>query len=513
VSAGALNDDRLARWFWPALGLGLVFKLVLAAIAPLSGDEAYFLIWGKQPDLGFYDHPPMVGWLLWLMLRFGDAEWVLRLPAVLVSLIVGYGIWRVLRDDNREKAYLAALLYLLAPTSLLNVIITTDTGLILFSFLSAALLWRAERSGATRDFVWSGVFLGLAILSKYFSALLILAYLAYWWLTPRSTGRTRKFLLLFAAALPFLALNLYWNYGHCWANIMFNVFNRHERAGFSRSRPLMYLALHLYLMTPVLVWFLYRQRQRALETMRTQQGKLLALLFLVPMAVFGLLSFVKVIGLHWVLSFYPFFFMFLARALDTAALRQALRFMVFFTGTHILAIAIFAALPIETFQRWSKYDGAVFMLKPHEILEQLAPYEDKFAFATDGYSASAIISYHARRNFAVFGEASSHARHDDIVTDFREFDGKNIAILLKKEPEFDRYGPYFKSIEFKRFDVRGATFHLVLGRGFDYRAYREKVLRTVKDKYYAVPHYLPMGACYFCDKHFPGESCRPLERK
>jgi hypothetical protein len=187
--------------------------------------------------------------------------------------------------------------------------------------------------------------------------------------------------------------------------------------------------------------------------------------------------------------------------------------MLFFTGTHVLAIAIFAALPIESFQRWNKYDGAVFMLKPHEILEQLEPYQDKFAFATDGYSASAIISYHARQNFAVFGEASSHARHDDIVTDFRALNGKNIAILLKKEPEFSQYGPYFKSIEFKQFNVRGAIFHLVLGRGFDYRTYREQVLRTVKDKYYAVPRYLPMGACYFCEKYFPGESCRRAEKK
>lgn len=508
-----VQEGNLARWFWLALGLGLLFKLVLAAAAPMSGDEAYFLIWGKQPDFGFYDHPPMVGWLLWLMLQFSDAEWVLRLPAVLLSLIVGYGIYRVLRDDNRDKAYLAALLYLLAPTSLLNVIITTDTGLILFSFLSAALLWRAEQSGGKRGYLWAGVFLGLAILSKYFSALLVLAYLAYWWSTPRSPERNRNFLWLFAAALPFLALNLYWNYGHCWANVMFNLFNRHEQAGFSPTRPLLYLTLHLYLMTPVLAYFLYQQRQRAREYMRTQQGRLLALLFLVPMAVFGLLSFVKVIGLHWVLSFYPFFFMFLARALDTAALTKALRFMVYFTGAHVLAIAIFAALPIESLQRWSKYDGAVFMLKPEEILEQLVPYEDKFVFATDGYSASAIISYHARRNFAVFGEASSHARHDDIVTDFREFDKKDVLILLKKEPEFERYGPYFRSIEFKQINVRGATFHLVLGHRFDYAAYREQVLRPAKDKYYAVPRYLPMGACYFCDKYFPGESCRPPQKE
>ena len=49
---------------------------------------------------------------------------------------------------------------------------------------------------------------------------------------------------------------------------------------------------------------------------------------------------------------------------------------------------------------------------------------------------------------------------------------------------------------------------LVLGQGFDYPAYRDQVLRQVKDKYYAVPSYLPMGICYFCERYFPNETSR-----
>jgi hypothetical protein len=508
-----MTEARLARWFWLALGLGLVFKLYLATIAPISGDEAYFLIWGKYPDYGFYDHPPMVGWLLWLMLRFSDAEWVLRIPVVLLSPLVGYGIYRLLRDDDREKAYLAALIYMLSPVELLNVVITTDTALILFSFLSAALLWRGEKSGRARDFVLAGVFLGLAFLSKYFAALLVLADLVYWWQMPRTAQRNKHFVWLFLSALPFLALNLYWNYTHCWANIMFNLYNRHEDAGFALSKPLLYLLMHLYLMTPVLAYFLYRQRQAIRAQLQSPDKRLAATLFFVPMGVFAILSLVKTVGLHWVLSFYPFLYVLAGRTLSADALRKTLEFTLYFMGAHILAIAIVSVLPIETWHRWSKDGSLVYMFKTDEILEQLEPYRDQYILATDGYSASAIISYHARQNFAVFGEGSSHARHDDIVTDFRQFDGKNILILRKTEPEFAQYGPYFRSIEFQQFTVHAVTYYLVLGRGFDYRAYRDGVLRKVKDKYYAIPRYLPMGGCYFCDKYFPGESCRPAAKR
>lgn len=496
------------RAFHAALGLSLVLKLGLAAVAPMSGDEAYFLIWGRTPALGYYDHPPMVGWLLALMLQFSDAEWVVRLPAVLASLLVGYGIYRLLREADREKAPLAALLYLLAPTSLLNVIITTDTGLIIWSFLSGALLWRGEQKGRTADYLWAGVFLGLAWLSKYFAALLTLAYLVHWALGPRDGARNRRFLLLFAAALPFLALNLYWNYGHCWANIMFNVFNRHGDAGFAPQRPLIYLALLFYLLTPPLIIALWRARSR----LAAAGSRQFVLLWGVPFAVFGLLSFVKVIGLHWLLSFHAFFFLAAALVLEAPVLRRALKFMLAFTGLHLLAILVFALLPLKAFQGWSKYDGMVFMLRPQAILAELAPYEDRYAFATDGYSASAIIAYHARRPFAVFGEASSHARHDDIATDFRALDGRNVLVLLKKEPEFDKFGPYFRRVSFQSFDVEGARFYLVLGEGFDYPRYREQVLRPVKERYYAVPRFLPMGGCYFCEKYFPGEACRAPQR-
>jgi len=37
----------------------------LSAAVPFTGDEAYFTYWGVYADLGYYDHPPMIGWLLY----------------------------------------------------------------------------------------------------------------------------------------------------------------------------------------------------------------------------------------------------------------------------------------------------------------------------------------------------------------------------------------------------------------------------------------------------------------
>ena len=79
-------------------------------------------------------------------------------------------------------------------------------------------------------------------------------------------------------------------------------------------------------------------------------------------------------------------------------------------------------------------------------------------------------------------------------------------ILRKEAPRAD-YAPYFRSIELRTVELRGATFPVVLGNGFDYAAYRSQVLATVRDRWYRIPKWLPIGRCYFCERYFPDTPC------
>ena len=162
----------------------VAFRLWFSAALPMTGDEAYFVYWGEHPAGGYYDHPPMVGWWLSALLAISRAEWVLRLPALVLPLILAGGAWWLVRPHGAARARLAALLVLLQPVNVWNVLITTDTPVILFSMLSilanVAALRNAPRT--RRALLWhgaAGVLLGLAFLGKYFAALLGIAYLAH----------------------------------------------------------------------------------------------------------------------------------------------------------------------------------------------------------------------------------------------------------------------------------------------------------------------------------------------
>jgi 4-amino-4-deoxy-L-arabinose transferase-like glycosyltransferase len=490
-----------------AAALTLAFKLWLSAALPLTGDEAYFLYWGVYPDLGYYDHPPMIGWLLYLMHRISNATWLLRLPVTLLSFALAAGVYFILRGADEIKAALAALAFMLLPANVWAVLITTDTPLIFFSFASVLAFWQGLVRKAPAWQALAGAFLGLAFLSKYFAVLLGLAYVVYTVCSPRGQRDWRGLALVVLCSLPFAAVNLRWNYEHCWANLMFNAYNRHESAGWSWKTPLLYAVSVLYVLSPVALWQLARSRRSVLAALGDPATRFFAFMFAFPFGFFAVLSLVKQIGLHWMLGFVPFFFVLAGWTLS----REQLRLSVFYLGAvsalHVAAIAVAAMLPLETWKNTRVYDGIVYQVRINDILRELKPFEGQFAFAADGYSPAVTASYYSGKYFFVFGRGSSYARQDDILTDFRPLDGKDILILRKGQPEDPDYRPYFRSVEYREFTLSGATFHIVLGRGFDFAAYREGALRAVRDRLYAIPRYLPQGRCYFCERYFDAPTC------
>ena len=476
------------QWFAFALAATLAFRFWLAAVLPVTGDEAYFIQWGRYPDIGFYDHPPMVGWILAPLVHLSEAAWVLRLPVLLLPVLVALLVRHALIawfERDAGTADLAAIAVLLVPLNVWNVFITTDTPLILFSVASMLAFARAR-------FLLAGVLLGLAFLSKYFAVLLGIAYLA-WAIAAR---RPRAFALAFAGALPFGLVNLYWNWQACWCNVMFNAINRHEGAGLSWETPALYAASLAYLAGPLL-WFAWKGRAR----LRVPAHGALLAAWLVPLVVFALISPVRRIGLHWLLSFVPAIILTVALALERRALVVTVRWFAAIAVLQIATLAVLVALPLETWQGRRFYQNLVLLKETRAILQALEAALPSATPAYESYSMAAVMSFHAKRTVPVFGPGSSHARHDDILTDWRAYQGRDLTILRRDEADLARYRPYFREVEARRIEVRGAAFHVVLGRGFDYAAYREGVLKPVRERWYRIPARLPVGACYFFERY------------
>src|SRR5437763_9578145 len=70
-------------------------RLVAAAVTPLTFDEAYYWMWSRHLAGGYYDHPPMVAFVIRAgTLIAGDTELGVRLVSILLALPTSFAIYR-----------------------------------------------------------------------------------------------------------------------------------------------------------------------------------------------------------------------------------------------------------------------------------------------------------------------------------------------------------------------------------------------------------------------------------
>lgn len=553
-------DTDRARWWLLALIVLSGMRTWLAWWLPLTGDEAYFYFWGLYPAGGFYDHPPMVGWWLAGLNLLSDHPLVLRLPALLVPVVLAWllRLW-LLRQPWCDQwcANGVAMLLILAPLNVWNVAITTDVPLMFFAGLATLAYLQAHRLAQARNaaadsniwYILAGLALGAALMSKYFAGLLALGFAAHL-LFGRVRRRWVPLALLVMFSVPAAIWQGLWNAEQCWPNLMFNLVNRHGNAGLGWRNTALYITSVLYVMGPVLAAMaIFRSRAKTVvvsnEAGQTQEA--LAWIAGVPLVLFLALSLIKPIGLHWLAAFVLPGVMGLAMAIEqrpgssvssgsgTARRRlgTAIGLSALFGALHWGLIVGAASAPLNTWQHTRLYPGLVMTLAPQAMRQALAPYLDpqvathveqrpspiqdwlpaspqQWVLASDGYSPAVTMSMGLGRRVVVFGPGSSHARHDDILTDWRLAQGRNILIIRRDAARQSDDAKYFERVQFKSIEIEGARFELTLGEGFRYEPYRDGVLDAVRQRYYAVPQWLARWStapCYFCARYFPQLAC------
>lgn len=488
--------------FWGLILLSVLIKLAIAIAIPMTGDEAYFVVWGNYPDYGYYDHPPMVGWWLTGLLQISDAAWWLRLPTIITTTAIGLAIYYYVRKRGEMLAVLAAGLYWLAPVNLFVPLITTDTPLIFWSFVSAWCFYRAQRHDRWGWYLLTGICLGLAFISKFFAGLLGVAFLLYMVLFVRRGWKPwRGFVWLALGVVPFIGMNLYWNYTHCWDNYLFNLQNRTADFEFSLATFGKYVLLLVVMLTPPVLYYLWRSPAKLLNTIKQDGLGLFLVLFLVPILLFMLVAMGKTVGGHWILSFYPFLFVALAVFLNYNQLRVCFHFMWGFSLIFLIAFVILLiSIPQGFRHNPQTYKDLVFATRAKELVKAIEPYRHHFPLATPSYSQSATLAYASREPVMVLGLASYHGRQSDIVTDFRQYDNKPI-VVFSQDADVDGYARYFGSFEHIVLPFEGTQFHLGIGTQFKYALYRDEVIAQARRSYYATPSWLPSKGCYMDQRY------------
>jgi 4-amino-4-deoxy-L-arabinose transferase-like glycosyltransferase len=209
------------------LYLVLAARVVMAALVPLTADEAYYWLWSKHLDWGYLDHPPLIAWLIRAgTMLLGDSVLGVRASGILLSGLATWFVWEAARTLLKDQARAAAAALLFNLTLMIGVEMLAATPDMPSIATSAALLFclaRLQQSGNSKWWLWAGLAAGLSLLSKY-SAFFLLAGAFLWLLlSPRARGWLRTPWPWSAALLALLIFlpNLIWQTNHDWETFAF----------------------------------------------------------------------------------------------------------------------------------------------------------------------------------------------------------------------------------------------------------------------------------------------------
>ena len=148
----------------------LAARALMAAMVPLTADEAYYWLWSKHLDLGYMDHPPAIAWLIRAgTLLLGNTPLGIRASGIILSALATLFVWEAARTllKNEARAFTAALLFNLTLMIGVEMLAATpDTPSIATSAALLFCLARLQQGGNSKWWLWAGVAAGLSLLSK-----------------------------------------------------------------------------------------------------------------------------------------------------------------------------------------------------------------------------------------------------------------------------------------------------------------------------------------------------------
>ncbi|MEA2071988.1 MAG: glycosyltransferase family 39 protein [Campylobacterota bacterium] len=423
--------------------ISAILATIYNAFLPLHGDEAYYWMWSHDLQGGYYDHAPMIAYMIYLTNFVSESEWGVRLVNVFSLSIAALYIFKLTAKISDEKTGLNAILIFMSVIVVHAgyIIATPDSPLLLFWTLTLYYAYLALFEPKVKYFALTGLFLGLTMMSKYSAILLVASLLIYVILKRRDLFINPRFYLTVAIALLGVSPLLYWNYEHEWISFLFQI--DHGSTGdfkINIGDALGFLAGQFILFSPVFTWVLFYYMFKERLSYRNDKIFFILLTSFVTLAFFAYKGLYKSMGLNYGAPAYVGGVIFVAYIISKYELNKTLK-----VG---LAIAIVLSLIGRTAMLFFLDKVQERMYASDKIVERFATHiKEGDSLYGDHLTIAAYIKYYLPNHPDTDVAIDSRYSHYDMTREVWHKDGLVLSRESNREEALRKYYENVKLID------------------------------------------------------------------
>ena len=210
------------------LGAIFILNVAQAYFTELIFDEAYYWHFAQNISFGYFDHPPMVAWMIALGSLIFEGSLGVRFVSCILSVGTLIALWKTI-DHPKKNTYVTHFVVLAFSMTLLNAygfLTLPDTPLLFFCALFLLAYKRfIEKPGVLRALVLGLVMAGL-MYSKYHAVLVIIFVLLS---NLKLLANKFAWLAVIVALLAYTP-HLLWLYEHDFISVRYHLFERRNNA-------------------------------------------------------------------------------------------------------------------------------------------------------------------------------------------------------------------------------------------------------------------------------------------